>query len=341
MPLSNSMELPPPIQSFLTERLGPSWQSQKVAGDASFRSYHRISGCGEPRILMVAPPDKEDSAPFVDISRFLNRFGIAVPRVLDGDVQAGLYLLDDYGDLTFQRVLESHDLGMAETLYQGAVATLLEVQATPVDGSCVAHRRPFDHKLLRFELSLLTDWYIEGIRKTPISPGDRHRFDQVFERLLAAILRQPVVFVHRDYHSRNLMWLAGERVGVLDFQDAVMGPVTYDLASLLRDCYVAWDAPFRKKIMTLWREGAVSRLGYAPTWEQFERDFDWMAVQRNLKAVGIFGRLSLRDGKHGYLQDIPRTLGYVRETLARYPELKELADLLATYAPAADQEVLA
>ncbi|MBF0153033.1 MAG: phosphotransferase [Magnetococcales bacterium] len=333
MPLSNGLELTPTIHSFLSERLGAAWQSEKVAGDASFRNYYRVSGNGVTRILMVAPPEKEDSAPFVDISRFLDRFGVAVPRVLDGDKAAGLYLLDDFGDMTFLRVLEAQGMGVAERLYQGAVESLLQIQATPVDGSCVAHKRPFDRKLLRFELSLLTDWTIEGIWKRRISPEDRQRFERLFDRLLDAILAQPVVFVHRDYHSRNLMWMAGERVGILDFQDAVMGPITYDLASLLRDCYVAWDGPFRRKMMILWREGAARRLGYAPSWEAFERDFDWMSVQRNLKAVGIFGRLSLRDGKHGYLGDIPRTLGYVRETLARYPELAELADLLATCAP--------
>ncbi|MBF0134673.1 MAG: phosphotransferase [Magnetococcus sp. DMHC-1] len=341
MPSSNSLELTPPIQAFLSERLGTTWQSQKVAGDASFRSYHRITTPGQTRILMVAPPDKEDSSPFVDISRFLNRFGIAVPRVGAGDATLGLYLLDDYGDLTFLRALDAQGRGIAERLYRAAVTTLLEIQATPADGTCIAHHRPYDHKLLRFELSLLTDWYIEGIRGTKIHPTDRHRFDQAFEQLLDPILKQPTVFVHRDYHSRNLMWMEDDRVGVLDFQDAVMGPITYDLASLLRDCYVAWDAPFRQKIMTIWQEGAARRLGYAPSREQLEKDFDWMAVQRNLKAVGIFGRLSLRDGKHGYLQDVPRTLGYVRETLARYPELKELSDLIETYAPDTGQETQA
>ncbi len=304
-----------------------------MAGDASFRSYYRIYANDQTHILMVAPPEKEDSAPFVDISRFLNRFDIAVPRVRGGDAAAGLYLLDDYGDATFLRVLETEGFGAAETLYRAAIATLLQIQATPVDGDCIAHRRPFDRKLLRFELSLLTDWTIKGIWKRTITPADQGRFDRVFDHLLDAILTQPVTFVHRDYHSRNLMWLPGERVGVLDFQDAVLGPITYDLASLLRDCYVAWDAPFRKTMMSLWREGATKMLGYTPPWTQFEREFDWMAVQRNLKAVGIFGRLSLRDGKHGYLDDIPRTLGYVRETLSRYPELHDLADLLATYAP--------
>ncbi|MBF0625981.1 MAG: phosphotransferase [Magnetococcales bacterium] len=332
MPFVAQWEQRPEVDGFLRHHLGVDLTVTRVAGDASFRSYHRITTPTLTRILMDAPPDREDSAPFVDLSAFLDRHGIRVPRVLAAAPEHGLYLLDDLGDLTFLRALQA-GAPPADRLYEAAVATLVNLQATPLDNTCVAHRRPYDRRLLAFELSLFTDWYVEGIRKTPIPPRDRQRFAAVFERLMAGILAQPVVLVHRDYHSRNLMWTADEQVGVIDFQDGVVGPVTYDLASLLRDCYIAWPAPFRQRMMDLWLDQAGDRLGYRPGPEAFQRDFDWMAVQRNLKAVGIFGRLSLRDGKHGYLHDIPRTLGYVRETLPRHPELADLAALIDQYAP--------
>ncbi|MBF0097525.1 MAG: phosphotransferase [Magnetococcales bacterium] len=320
------------MPSFLTTALaGSPYSVNKVAGDASFRSYYRVTTTDARYILMDAPPDKEDSAPFLDIARFLHPHGVPVPRILQADLQQGYLLLEDFGDTTFLLALEQ---GVpARQLYQAAVETLLTLQATPLDGSCIAHGRPFDYAMLRRELALFTDWYIEQIRATPISDQDRQRFDAVFDRLLGEILQQPTVLVHRDYHSRNLMWHE-DTVGLLDFQDAVVGPITYDLASLLRDCYVAWDAPFRAEISALWLQGARQRLNYAPDGAaRFQRDFDWMAIQRNLKAIGIFGRLSRRDGKHGYLNDIPRTMGYVRETLARYPELYPLATLIDQYAP--------
>ncbi|MEO5338989.1 MAG: phosphotransferase [Magnetococcus sp. MYC-9] len=322
-----------PRQRFLHQALAAApCTVAPVAGDASFRRYYRVETAQERFILMDAPPDKEDSGPFLDIDRFLVRFGVPVPRIVQADLASGFVLLEDFGDLTFlEAIRQQRD---PRLLYQAAVETLLAIQATPLDGSCIAHQRPFDRAMLRRELALFTDWYIEQIRNLSITAEDRQRFDLQFDRLLDEIVQQPVVFVHRDYHSRNLMWHQERRVGVLDFQDAVVGPITYDLASLLRDCYVAWDEAFREEIITLWLAGARDRLGYTPRDRQsFQRAFDWMAVQRNLKAVGIFGRLSRRDGKHGYLEDIPRTMGYVRPTLACYPELAELAELIDRYAP--------
>ncbi|MBF0184384.1 MAG: phosphotransferase [Magnetococcales bacterium] len=316
---------------FLANALnGASFTVNKVAGDASFRSYYRIDTGSDRYILMDAPPDKEDSAPFLDIARFLHPYGVPVPRIVQADLPQGYLLLEDFGDTTFLIALNQGS--SPRQLYHAAVDTLLNLQATPLDGACIAHQRPFDRAMLRRELALFTDWYIEQIRETPISAEDRQRFDQIFDRLIEEILQQPVVLVHRDYHSRNLMWYENG-VGLLDFQDAVVGPVTYDLASLLRDCYVAWDAPFRAEIAALWLQGARERLNYSPDSQRFQRDFDWMAIQRNLKAIGIFGRLSRRDGKHGYLNDIPRTMGYVRETLARYPELSTLSALMDRYTP--------
>lgn len=315
---------------FLRQEVGEEVAVVRVAGDASFRSYYRVTGRRGTYIFMDAPPAHEDCRPFVDLARFLWHHGVAVPVVYAARLEEGLLLLEDFGDTTYRLALEQGK--NPAQLYQTAVASLLAIQSTPVDQSCIAHGRPFDREMLRRELALLTDWYLEGICRRPIAPQDRERFERVFQRLLDGILQQPVVLVHRDYHSRNLMWREGDHpIGILDFQDAVMGPVTYDLASLLRDCYVAWPEPFRREVIGWWRSEAGSRLGYRPDPEQLQRDFDWMAIQRNLKAIGIFGRLSLRDGKHGYLADIPRTLGYVLETLPRYPELRELEALLLQY----------
>ncbi|MBF0293758.1 MAG: phosphotransferase [Magnetococcales bacterium] len=315
---------------FLRAILGRDVTVTPVAGDASFRRYFRAESPAGRFIFMDAPPDKEDSTPFLDIARFLHPHGVRVPQVVEARVASGHILLEDFGDVTFLKALEAGT--PPETLYQPAVETLLAMQATPRDGSCIAHDRPFDHAMLSRELALFTDWYVEGILATPIPPADRQAFLAAFGTLLDGILTQPWTFVHRDYHSRNLMWHE-ERVGVLDFQDAVMGPVTYDLASLLRDCYVAWDAPFRDQVMDWWFADERIRRIYPVSREQLQKDFDWMSIQRNLKAVGIFGRLSRRDGKHGYLNDIPRTMGYIRENLAKYPELTPLRGLIDRFAP--------
>nr|CRH04795.1 Putative aminoglycoside phosphotransferase [Candidatus Magnetococcus massalia] len=330
--------LNPAAHTFLQHHLPQHSQIEKVAGDASFRSYYRVHDPAGPRILMDAPPDKEDSAPFVEIARFLRQHGVHTPRVDVTDYEKGLFLLEDMGDVTYARALA--DGADAQQLYGVAIDRLVTMQATPLEGGTIAHGRAFDRKLLRTELALLTDWYIDGIMATPLSTMEREAFDGAFQTLLDALLEQPRFFVHRDYHSRNLMWLGGE-VGVLDFQDAVMGPVTYDLASLLRDCYIAWDAPFRQEMMARWLAGAGEQLNYRPSAEAFEEAFDWMAVQRNLKAVGIFGRLALRDGKYGYLDDVARTMGYVRETLARYSALEPLQRLLAEFIPAGQEPAAA
>ncbi|MBF0446786.1 MAG: phosphotransferase [Magnetococcales bacterium] len=335
MNLNNNSSIDSAALDFLKEQVGDSITISLVSGDASFRRYFRVETEDARYILMDAPPLKEDSAPFLDLSRFLYKNGIPVPQVIAARLDLGFLLLDDFGDCTFLLALEQGE--SPDLLYRWAVDVLLDIQTTPVNGQTIAHERPYDRALLSRELALFTDWYLEGICKQSITVSDQKRFDSLFERVMEQVLCQPTCLVHRDYHSRNLMWRPQEqgrnRVGVLDFQDAVMGPVTYDLASLLRDCYVAWDRSFRDQISAWWLKGARDRLNYNRTNEEFERDFDWMALQRNLKAVGIFGRLSLRDSKHGYLKDIPRTMSYIKETIIKYPELDELNGLIGRYVP--------
>jgi N-acetylmuramate 1-kinase len=333
MGLDSAIQIDPAALAFLLESVGEVSQVSLVSGDASFRSYYRVESAKGRFIFMDAPPAQEDSAPFVDLSDFLLKHGISVPRVVKARLDLGYLLLDDFGDETFLRALEG---GASEPLlYREAVEVLLDIQSTPNDGSCVAHGRPYDRALMSREFALFTDWYLEGICKQTITPDDRLGFETAFSRIMDHLLALPTCLVHRDYHCRNLMWQESktgkDRVGVLDFQDGVMGPVTYDLASLLRDCYVAWDTPFRKRVSDHWLQGASERLGYSPDPAQFKKDFDWMALQRNLKAIGIFGRLSLRDGKHGYLNDIPRTFSYVHQALPDYPELDDLNQLINKY----------
>ncbi|MBF0188628.1 MAG: phosphotransferase [Magnetococcales bacterium] len=331
MSLMDTSDLDRSALAFLSETLGEGLKIEKVAGDASFRSYYRVlNASGYSSIFMNAPPEKEDSEPYINVTRFLLKHGIRVPEIIEARLSDGHLLISDFGDTTLSQALEQ---GVdPEPLYKQAVDALIDMQATPEDGSCIAHQRPFDRTLQRTELALFTDWFLAGILDCPLTDDEYARFDTAFHRLLDGTLSQPFAFVHRDYHCRNLM-VDRQGLGIIDFQDAVMGPVTYDLASLLRDCYVAWDAGFRHTIMNYWYAQAVRRLGYDRPWTVFERDFDMMAIQRNLKAIGIFGRLSLRDGKHGYLQDIPRTMGYVRETLVSRPELADLAELIDECVP--------
>ncbi len=321
--------------TFLKEMVGDDHTLVKVAGDASFRSYYRVASTRERWIFMDAPPQKEDSAPFVDIARFLAAHGVPVPRIVEARLANGHLLIEDFGDTTFLKAIEAGQEPLK--LYEQAVDVLLDIQATPLDGSCIAHQRPYDRALLRRELALFTDWYLQRVVNIRLTAGEREDYEAIFQTIIDRVLEQPRVFVHRDYHSRNLMRRADGGIGVLDFQDGVVGPVTYDLASLLRDCYVAWDAPFRRKICDRWLAGARERLGYDPDPERFRVDFDWMSIQRNLKAVGIFGRLSRRDGKHGYLNDIPRTLGYILENVRRHPGLNPLERLLAHHLPSSVQ----
>jgi aminoglycoside/choline kinase family phosphotransferase len=300
-----------------------------ASGDASFRRYFRVEGGGDSRIAMDAPPDKEDTAPFIAVSRLLHAAGLTVPQVLAADPQQGFLLLTDLGSQSYLQALTEQSV---EALYGDAMAALLTMQARVSPASLP----PYDESRLLAEMELFRHWYLEGQLGLSLSAARQRRLDEVFARLAASALGQPQVFVHRDYHSRNLMVLPAGNPGILDFQDAVRGPVTYDLVSLLRDCYIAWP----RQRVEAWalgyrrdaREAGVVADCDEATWLRW---FDWMGVQRHLKATGIFARLHLRDAKPGYLDDIPRTLAYVREVSGRYSELQALRALLDSLPDAA------
>ncbi|MES9843753.1 MAG: phosphotransferase [Candidatus Sedimenticola sp. PURPLELP] len=285
--------------------------------DASFRSYFRVTlAGGGSYIAMDAPPEKEDCRPFVALARQLAGFGVHVPKIHGEDLKQGFLLLEDFGLVHY---LDALDSGSADRLYGDALGSLAIIQAcAPRTG--LPH---YDEPMLRREMALFHEWLLEQQLDLELGEDEHTLLKGVFDLLVANALEQPQVFVHRDYHSRNLLVTGSHNPGVLDFQDAVVGPVTYDLVSLLKDCYVRWP---RERVRT-WAMGYFSLAVQSGVLRQedefrFLRWFDLMGAQRHLKASGIFARLNRRDGKQGYLKDIPRTLGYLVEVAADYPELK-------------------
>ena len=325
------------------------FQISPASADASFRRYFRVTGAAvshcfgesfESLIVMDAPPEKEDSHPFVAVATMLAEIGVNVPRVLAKNFEQGFLLLTDLGTQAYLDVLKEQTV---ERLYADALDALLLMQAnaprnslqdvsqntlqdTPAGGPLLP---AYDATLLLQEMELFRNWYCRQYRKFSFSDTQQAELNQVFQQLCDAALAQPQVFVHRDYHSRNLMVSAQHNPGILDFQDAVVGPVTYDLVSLLRDCYINWPRQrVERWALDYLHRAADAGLISHETDATFLQWFDWMGVQRHLKASGIFARLYLRDHKPGYLGDIPRTLAYVQDVSSRYPQLGALHHLL-------------
>ncbi len=295
-----------------------------ASSDASFRRYFRVWHDGQTRIVMDAPPDKEDCRPFVAIGQAMRGLGLNVPEILAGDLDRGLLLLTDLGN---RQYLAELDAGSVSGLYADALAALARLQTGGDPGSPLLP--PYDSVLLLREMELFRDWFLGRLLGLALRVDEQQTLDQTFALLADNALEQPRVWVHRDYHSRNLMVTDPANPGVLDFQDAVVGAVTYDLVSLLRDCYIAWPREQVERWVLDYR-ARLRALGMSGLDDagQFLRWFDLMGVQRHLKAIGIFARLNLRDGKTGYLRDIPRTLGYVLEVAGRYAELADVRELL-------------
>ncbi len=300
-----------------------------ASADASFRRYFRARAGSQSWIVMDAPPEKEDTAPYLKVAQMLAIAGVNAPKVFAQNPREGFLLLSDLGDRTY--LTELADEGRADSLYDDAIAALVAMQVGCAAG--VDQLPSYDAALLNREMELFPEWFVGRHLQIEIGSADRALLDEAFALLGDSALRQPRVFVHRDYHSRNLMVterdVHGPNPGILDFQDAVCGPITYDLVSLLRDCYIAW--PLQR--VHGWLRDYRARAGDAgletgASEAEFVRGFDLMGVQRHLKAIGIFARLAHRDGKRGYLNDIPRTLNYVRTVLSSYPELKGLAQFI-------------
>ncbi|HEC12634.1 MAG TPA: aminoglycoside phosphotransferase [Acidiferrobacteraceae bacterium] len=313
------------LNSWLGETLGPEqFDLHPASVDASFRRYFRVQTRNNSYIAMDAPPNQEDTGPFVRIAQQFHSIGLNVPKVLEQESTLGFLLLSDLG----QRLYLDHlDADTVERLYGDALGALVVLQAgTDQDKASLP---PYGHTLLNQEMELFRDWYLGHHLDRPLEPGEAAALDQVFEHLAQSALDQPQVWVHRDFHSRNLMLTNRNNPGILDFQDAVYGPVTYDLVSLLRDCYICWPRQqVEEWVQGYFDLGIQSGLPVGESEDQFLKWFDYMGVQRHLKAIGIFARLNHRDGKPGYLDDIPRVMGYIKEVSARYTPLQPLHNLV-------------
>jgi N-acetylmuramate 1-kinase len=311
------------LRRWLNATLGGEYRIAPASDDASFRRYFRIRRSGTPAslIAMDAPPDKESCAQFVHVAGLFSAAGAHVPTIHAQDLAQGFLLLSDLGDTTYLAALDERSAG---SLYGHALDALVRIQLASRAGALP----DYDRGLLERELRLFPEWYVSRQLRRELDPAQRETLEGAFSAILANNLAQPRVFVHRDYHSRNLM-LCDPCPGILDFQDAVYGPVTYDLVSLLRDAYIAWE---EERVLDwtvrYWEMARGARLPVAGDFSDFYRDFEWMGAQRQLKVLGIFARLSLRDGKSGYLKDQPRVMGYLRRTCERYRELAPLARLL-------------
>jgi hypothetical protein len=291
---------------------------QPASADASFRQYFRVSNTQDNKtcIVMDAPPEKENSHLFVLVTELIRGVGVNAPDIIALDLQQGFLLLDDLGSKPY---LDYLDNDTAENLYIDAINALIKMQT--IDAMLPV----YDEKLLQTEMDLFETWYLNRHLDIQLNDDQKTSLDSIFKLLIKNAIQQPQVFVHRDYHSRNLM-ITDNNPGVIDYQDAVIGPITYDLVSLFKDCYIEWPG---EKIEH-WLDLYLARLTPAHFIEKatLKRWFDLMGVQRHLKVLGIFARLNYRDGKSQYLNDLPLTLKYIVETCDMYSELQPLRQLL-------------
>ena len=303
----------------------PALRVTPASVDASFRRYFRVHRANGAQIAMDAPPQRESIDSYLRIARLLAATGIHVPEVLAVDAKQGFVLISDLGSLQYLEAL--HQGADPEPLYADAIDALLRLQA---EGTGAAGELPhYDEKELRREMDLFPEWFIGRHLGLEPSTTDRRAIEGAFEWLCDAALLQPVVLVHRDYHSRNLMVCPERNPGILDFQDAILGPVSYDLVSLLKDCYIVWPRARLSRWIDRYREGA-ERLGLDAGSDrtEFEHWFDQIGLQRHIKVLGIFARLWYRDGKSGFLADLPRVLDYTLAVTAATPALAPFDDFL-------------
>ena len=300
---------------------GQAFTLEPASADASFRRYFRVCSEGRTWVAMDAPPEREDCRPFVKVASLMRGAGVHVPEIVAQDLAQGFLLLSDLGARTY---LQSFDGTNEDRLFRDATAALVDWQAASREGELP----PYDEALLRRELSLFPDWYVGRHLGVTLDAGAAADLDEIFARIVASNLAEPRVFVHRDFMPRNLM-VSEPNPGVLDFQDAVHGPISYDVASLWRDAFVSWEEErVLDGTIRYWEAARLRGLPVRAAFGDFWRDVEWMGLQRHLKVLGIFARIHYRDGKPGYLGDTPRFLGYVRHACARYGELAPLARLL-------------
>ncbi len=293
-----------------------------ASADASFRRYFRARTADASFIVMDAPPSHEDCRPYIHIARLFRRAGANTPEILADDLAQGFLLLSDFGDTTYLAALNDDT---ADHLYRDANAELVKIQLASRPGELPE----YDEALLTRELMLFPDWYVTRHLGLTLTDAQHEVLATTFSSILANNLAQPKVYVHRDWHSRNLMVTEVDNPGVLDFQDAVYGPITYDLASIYKDAYIAWDEDrVLDWVIRYWQSARQAGLPVAADFGDFYRDFEWMGVQRHIKVLGIFARLYHRDGKAGYLKNMPLVMHYLRRACERYAGLHPLVRLL-------------
>lgn len=312
------------LENWVREQLaGKTFTVQPASTDASFRRYFRIFTDAQTYIVMDAPPQHENCVAFLQVAKILTASGVHVPKVFAQNLEQGFLLLSDLGHNTFLQALNDR-VEIAKQLYNDATDALIKIQLTQQTENLPA----YNEALLQQELNLFPDWYIAKHLQTNLSEKQQMILHAVFRQILHNNLAQPKVFVHRDYHCRNLM-VASPNPGILDFQDAVYGPITYDLVSLFKDAYIQWnEEQILDWTIRYWEKSRKAGLPVAADFALFYRDFEWMGVQRHLKVLGIFARLNYRDGKAIYLNDMPLVMAYLRNTCERYRELFPLLHLL-------------
>lgn len=310
------------LQAWLAGPLaGRTFTLAPASADASFRRYFRVSHAAGTHIAMDAPPEREDCRPFVQVAGLMRAAGLHVPEIVAADTEQGFLLLSDLGHTTYLQALTADN---ADALFGDAIAALIAWQSASRPGLLP----PYDRALLQREMALFPDWYVERHLGITLSDVQRATLDRIMGLLADSALAQPAVFVHRDYMPRNLM-ISKPNPGVLDFQDAVHGPITYDVASLFRDAFISWpEARVVDWTVRYWEQAQRAGLPVNADFGEFYRAFEWMGLQRHLKVLGIFARIRYRDGKPAYLEDAPRFLRYAHAVCARYAALAPLAHLL-------------
>ncbi|MCX6075281.1 MAG: phosphotransferase [Campylobacterales bacterium] len=288
-----------------------------ASADASFRKYYRLSFKNQSVLLMDSSLEKNSLAPFLDVTARLLEAGVNVPSIIEQNLQEGFLILRDFGNIHYLNILNSDNY---KTLYSDAMDTIVAMQKAEVSGLPL-----YDKRFLHVEMDLMQEWYLEKLLDCTLSQAQKKLIQTSLDAISNVVLEQPQnIFVHRDFHSRNIMITSENKIGVIDYQDAMNGAITYDLVSLLKDCYIEFPREEVEKLVLEFRD----KKGLETGDRTFIKWFDFMGLQRHIKVLGIFSRLFLRDGKDGYLKDIPLTLKYVLDTADRYDETKELAKFL-------------
>ena len=318
------MERRQQLQSWIAAEFpGRPFELAPASADASFRRYFRLTFTDDPvsLIVMDAPPSHEDCRPYIKVAALFGATGVHVTKLIRQNLEQGFLLLSDLGSTTYLDALTKDN---AHNLYAEALGALMSIQASSQPGVLPE----YDRELLMRELELFPVWYVSRHKGITLTEQQTAQLYEVFDRIVDVNLAEPKVYVHRDYHSRNLM-VSAPNPGVLDFQDAVYGPMTYDLASLFKDAYIHWEEDFTLDLLArYWETARELGLPVRADFAEFHRDYEWMGVQRHIKVLGIFARLCHRDGKDGYLKDMPLVLHYLRKACERYGELRPLLRIL-------------